>query len=90
VSRRPARTHRSPGQNAIRQQLDHAQEGTPRRIVLTVPEVAAELQIPASTVYDLIRRGEIPSVRVGRRIRVPKRRLEDWVNGRHGATAYDA
>ena len=73
-----------------RQQLDRAQEASPRRIVLTVPEVAAELQIPASTVYDLIRRGEIPSVRVGRRIRVPKRRLEDWINGRHEAAAYDA
>jgi excisionase family DNA binding protein len=90
VSKPPARTHRSPGRNAIRQQLDRAQEASPRRIVLTVPEVAAELQIPASTVYDLIRRGEIPSVRVGRRIRVPKRRLEDWINGRHEAAAYDA
>jgi len=59
-------------------------------MVLTVPEVAAELQIPASTVYDLIRRGEIPSVRVGKRIRVPKRRLEAWINGRQGAAAYDA
>lgn len=57
-------------------------------MVLTVPEVAAELQIPASTVYDLIRRGEIPSVRVGKRIRVPQRQLEQWVNRRD--PAYDA
>jgi excisionase family DNA binding protein len=89
VSRPPARTHRSPGRNAIRQELDRAQEASPRRIVLTVPEVAAELQIPPSTVYDLIRRGVIPAVRVGKRLRVPKLRLEDWINGRQGATAYD-
>lgn len=87
MSELPAR-HRPTKRKAIRQPLNRAPEASPRRLVLTVPEVAAELQIPASTVYDLIRRGEIPSVRVGKRIRVPKRRLEQWVNGRD--PAYDA
>ena len=50
------------------------------RLALTVPEAAAELQIPASTLYDLIRRGEVPAVRIGKRIRVPVRRLEAWLN----------
>jgi excisionase family DNA binding protein len=77
------------GPKAIRQRLNRAPVASPRRLVLTVPEVAAELQIPASTVYDLIRRGVIPAVRVGKRLRVPKRRLEDWINGRQGATSYD-
>ncbi|MGH2383762.1 MAG: helix-turn-helix domain-containing protein [Candidatus Limnocylindria bacterium] len=77
------------GPKAIRQRLNRAPVVSPRRLVLTVPEVAAELQIPASTVYDLIRRGVIPAVRVGKRLRVPKRRLEDWINGRQGATSYD-
>lgn len=76
------------GPKAIRQRLNRAPV-SPRRLVLTVPEVAAELQIPASTVYDLIRRGVIPAVRVGKRLRVPKRRLEDWINGRQGANSYD-
>jgi excisionase family DNA binding protein len=89
VSELPARRDR-PDRKAIRLPLNGAPEVSPRRLVLTVPEVAAELQIPASTVYDLIRRGEIPSVRVGKRIRVPKRRLEDWINGRQAAAAYDA
>jgi putative molybdopterin biosynthesis protein len=74
----------------IRQPPNDAPDASPRRIALTVPEVAAELQIPGPTVYDLIRRGEIPSVRVGKRIRVPKRRLEEWVNGRQAAAADDA
>jgi putative molybdopterin biosynthesis protein len=73
----------------MRQRLNRAPVSGPRRLVLTVPEVAAELQIPASTVYDLIRRGVIPAVRVGKRLRVPKRRLEDWINGRQGAATYD-
>ena len=85
MSELPAERH---GPKAMRHRLNRAPVG-PRRLVLTVPEVAAELQIPASTVYDLIRRGVIPAVRVGKRLRVPKRRLEDWINGRQGATAYD-
>jgi excisionase family DNA binding protein len=89
VSERRAARHRPSNRKALHQPLSRASEPSPRRLVLTVPEVAAELQIPASTVYDLIRRGVIPAVRVGKRIRVPKRRLEDWVNGRQGATAYD-
>lgn len=52
----------------------------PQRLALTVPEAAAELQIPVSTLYDLIRRGEVPAVRIGKRIRVPWRRLEEWLN----------
>jgi excisionase family DNA binding protein len=90
VSKPPTRTRRPTDQRAIRQPLNGAPEANQRRLVLTVPQVAAELQIPASTVYDLIRRGEIPSVRVGKRIRVPKRRLEDWINGRQAGAAYDA
>ena len=90
MSERRAAKHRPSSRKELRQPSSRAPEASPRRLVLTVPEVAAELQIPASTVYDLIRRGEIPSVRVGKRIRVPKRRLEDWINGRHEAAAYDA
>ena len=89
MSELPARRDRPRDRKVIRQPPKRAPEANPRRMVLTVPEVAAELQIPASTVYDLIRRGVIPAVRVGKRLRVPKRRLEDWINGRQGATAYD-
>ena len=85
----PARRHRPTAPKAIRQPLNRAPEASSHRLVLTVPEVAAELQIPASTVYDLIRRGVIPAVRVGKRLRVPKRRLEDWINGRQEAATYD-
>ena len=55
------------------------------RLALTVPELAAELQIPVSTLYDLIRRGEIPAVRIGKRIRIPIKRLEAWLNEKEAA-----
>jgi excisionase family DNA binding protein len=44
---------------------------------LTASEVAAALRLPPSTVYDLARRGEIPSVRFGRHGRVPRAWLDN-------------
>ncbi len=37
---------------------------------LSPVEVAAELGIAKNTVYELIKRGEIPSYKIGRKIRV--------------------
>ncbi len=45
-------------------------EGLPP--VLTVEEAAALLRLKRSTAYELVRRGQIPSFRVGRFIRVPR------------------
>ena len=42
--------------------------------LLTAGEVAEQLRVSTMTVYRLIRRGELPAVRVGRNYRV---RLED-------------
>ena len=41
------------------------------KLTLTVPEAAALLCIGKSLAYDAIRRGEIPSIRVGHRFLVP-------------------
>ncbi|WP_051276272.1 helix-turn-helix domain-containing protein [Desulfovirgula thermocuniculi] len=49
---------------------------------LTVGEVAALLRLGRSTAYELIRRGEIPSFRVGRHIRIPRRELERLAAGK--------
>lgn len=43
--------------------------------VLTVPETARMLRISRTLAYEGIARGEIPSVRIGRRILVPTHRL---------------
>lgn len=44
--------------------------------VLTVEETAAFLRIGRSSAYEAIRAGEIPSVRIGRSLRVPRHALE--------------
>lgn len=44
--------------------------------VLTVKQVATELGLSTNTVYDAIRRKEIPSVKIGRKIFVARQALE--------------
>ncbi len=48
----------------------------PLPAVLTVEEAAEVLRIGRSAAYAAVRAGEIPSIKVGRAIRVPTRRLE--------------
>ncbi len=44
--------------------------------VLTVKQVATELGLSTNTVYEAIRRKEIPSVKIGRKIFVSRQALE--------------
>lgn len=47
---------------------------------LTVPQVAEELQVPRTRAYELIARGDLPAVRIGKRsIRVNRRELERFL-----------
>jgi excisionase family DNA binding protein len=46
---------------------------------LKVPEVAEMLRIARNTVYQLVGEGEIPSVRIGRSVRVSRKELERWL-----------
>lgn len=48
-------------------------------LVLTVGEAATALGI--SRAYELVARHELPAVRLGRRIVVPRRALEQLING---------
>ncbi|MGP4975969.1 helix-turn-helix domain-containing protein [Brachybacterium tyrofermentans] len=49
--------------------------------VLRVTEVAAHLDCGRNAVYDLIHRGELRNVRVGRLIRVPESALAEFLAG---------
>jgi excisionase family DNA binding protein len=49
------------------------------RITLTVEEAGTRLGISRTLAYELVRRGEIPSIRLGRRVLVPIRALERLV-----------
>lgn len=47
------------------------------------PEQAAKLlQISRSRMYELIRDDQVPHVRVGNAIRIPRRALEAWLDER--------
>jgi excisionase family DNA binding protein len=49
--------------------------------LLTAAEVAEQLRVSTMTVYRLIRRGELPAVRVGRNYRVREGDLETYLAG---------
>ena len=46
---------------------------------LKVPEVAGILRIARSRAYELVAEGEIPSVRIGRSVRINRRELDRWL-----------
>lgn len=51
-------------------------------ILLRMRDVASILQLGESTVKAMVQRGELPVVRCGRAVRVPRRELEAWVSQR--------
>lgn len=48
-----------------------------QRLVYRVDEVAQLLDCGRSTVFDAVRRNELPSIRLGRRILIPKAALHE-------------
>lgn len=66
---------------------------TDHPLTLTVEQAAKALGIGRSTAYELVHTGDIPSLRLGRRIVVPVARLEallaggDSDRGTYGSTA---
>jgi len=63
--------------------------------LLTVPEVALRLSVPRAYAYELARRGELPTVRLGKKyVRVPIAALEKWLATQqldaHTGPAYSA
>jgi excisionase family DNA binding protein len=53
--------------------------------VLTVKEVQTDLRMSRNAVYEAIARGEIPSLKIGRRILIPKVPYQRMLNGDRGA-----
>jgi excisionase family DNA binding protein len=49
--------------------------------VLTVEEAAAYLRISRGLAFAAVRDGSLPSVRIGRRILIPRRQLEALLDG---------
>ncbi len=51
----------------------------PEPVVLTVREAARLLRISRHLAYDLVHQGRLPSIRLGRRILIPRHGLEQWI-----------
>lgn len=47
--------------------------------ILTVPELARALRVGRTTAYEIVRKGLIPSMRVGKVIRIPRQALENFL-----------
>ena len=55
-------------QNLIREEVEAALRAEPDQL-LTAEELAEQLKVPVSWVYEQSRQGKIPTVRVGRYVR---------------------
>jgi excisionase family DNA binding protein len=51
------------------------EQSTEHSLVMTVEEASRLLGISRGLAYELVRRGDLPSLRLGRRLVVPRQRL---------------
>jgi excisionase family DNA binding protein len=51
------------------------------RVTFTVEEAAKRLGIARGSAYEAVRRGELPSVRFGKRVLIPRAALERILSG---------
>ena len=49
-------------------------------LTLTVEEAGQILRVGRNTAYELVRGGKLPSVRVGKQIRIPRQALLDYLS----------
>jgi excisionase family DNA binding protein len=49
------------------------------RMTMTVVEMANCLGIGRNAAYDLVKKGRVPSLKIGRQIRIPKKAFELWL-----------
>jgi len=61
-----------------------AEQNPDQRVLLRIKAAAAQLDISTSQIYNLISRGELEAVRVGRALRVPVRAIEKIAAGETG------
>ena len=51
-------------------------------LLLRIPEVARTLGIARSLAYQMARDGRLPVVHIGKAVRIPRQRLEAWIEDR--------
>lgn len=69
---------------------DHASDNGHESELLTVPEAAKLLRISRNLAYELVARQQLPCVRLGRVIRVPRTSLDAWIASQAASRVADA
>lgn len=49
------------------------------KLLLTVIDTMDRVSLGRTKIYQLISEGEIPTVRIGRALRIPAKALQEWV-----------
>ena len=57
------------------------------KLTLSVDETSRLLNVSRHTVYEAVRRGEVPSVKLGRRILIPRAALQRLLEGTNTGAA---
>jgi len=52
------------------------------KLLLKPSEAGARLGLGRSKMYEMLASGELPSIRLGRAIRIPAKALDEWVERR--------
>jgi excisionase family DNA binding protein len=65
------------------------EEGARVQRLLTADDVALVLGVPKSLIYALVRRGELPAIKIGGRgqWRIERSRLEEYIERKYAETA---
>lgn len=50
-----------------------------QKSMMVVEEVARELRVGKSKVYEMINKGELPVIRIGRKFRIPVVLFRQWL-----------
>jgi len=62
--------------------MESPNEAAPQRLLLRISEVAETLGIGRTKIYEMIATGELPTIRVGRAVRISVSTLQKWVEER--------
>jgi len=49
-------------------------------ILYTIKDVQEMTQLGRTTIYELMRTGELPYLRIGRSVRIRREALDEWLN----------
>ena len=70
--------------NSKKRVIGASSAATSLALILTIDEAAVVLRISRQSAYEAARRGEIPTIRLGRRVLVPRRALEKLIGAEIG------